>query len=231
MGGEPETPQSIRTLLKKLDPAAKTDAGRCCWARLPSLAASAARTERSAPPCAARGSQSESRMREIRTSGLMSGDGKRSVAPQGPSYRARPRLYSRCPGSAKAQRRSAEASFQTLRQAVEHDHLQSLARYEVHLDRKLEHMLAMLLSLKELKRPAEPSPIYATSSAETWRPLPIRGVALWARRDHSSSSPMGRKRSPQRNLTPAITASKSLIFLVPTGPLAPRRLRSSAYRL
>src|SRR5215207_9709862 len=34
-------------------------------------------------------------MREIRTSGLMSGDGKRSVAPQGPSYRARPRLYGR----------------------------------------------------------------------------------------------------------------------------------------
>src|SRR5215210_5796174 len=32
-------------------------------------------------------------MREIRTSGLMSGDGKRSVATQGPSYRARPRLY------------------------------------------------------------------------------------------------------------------------------------------
>jgi hypothetical protein len=54
MGGEPETPKSIRTLLKKLDPAAKTDAGRCCWARWPSLAASAARTERSAPPWAAR---------------------------------------------------------------------------------------------------------------------------------------------------------------------------------
>src|SRR3954447_8309062 len=39
-------------------------------------------------------------MREIRTSGLMSGDGKRSVATQGPSYRARPRLYDglvRCP--------------------------------------------------------------------------------------------------------------------------------------
>ena len=40
--------------LKKLYPAAKTDADRCCWARLPALAASAARTELGAPPCAAR---------------------------------------------------------------------------------------------------------------------------------------------------------------------------------
>jgi hypothetical protein len=32
-----------------------------------------------------------------------------------------------------------------------------MARYEVHLDRKLERMLAMLLKLKELKRPADPS--------------------------------------------------------------------------
>ena len=38
-------------------------------------------------------------MREIRTSGLMSGDGKRSVATQGPSYRARPRLYVRPDGA------------------------------------------------------------------------------------------------------------------------------------
>ena len=51
---QPGTPLSIRTLLKKLYPAAKTDAGRCCWARLPALAASAARTERGAPPCAVR---------------------------------------------------------------------------------------------------------------------------------------------------------------------------------
>ena len=38
-------------------------------------------------------------MRAIRTSGLMSGDGKRSVATQGPSYRARPRLYVRPDGA------------------------------------------------------------------------------------------------------------------------------------
>src|SRR3954453_5556002 len=41
MGDEPGTPLRIRTLLKKLYPAAKTDAGRCCWARLPSPAAAA----------------------------------------------------------------------------------------------------------------------------------------------------------------------------------------------
>src|SRR5215210_9092403 len=54
IGGEPGTPLSIRTLLKKLYPAAKTDTDRCCWARLPSPIASATHTERGAPPCAAR---------------------------------------------------------------------------------------------------------------------------------------------------------------------------------
>src|SRR4051794_6316453 len=44
IGDEPGTPLRIRTLLKKLYPAAKTDADRCCWARLPSPTASAART-------------------------------------------------------------------------------------------------------------------------------------------------------------------------------------------
>ena len=51
---QPGTPLSLRTLLKRLYPAAKPDADRCCWARLPALAASAARTELDAPPCAAR---------------------------------------------------------------------------------------------------------------------------------------------------------------------------------
>src|SRR3954466_14612943 len=54
IGDEPGTPLRIRTLLKKLYPAAKTDADRCCWARLPSPTASAARTALGAPPCAAR---------------------------------------------------------------------------------------------------------------------------------------------------------------------------------
>jgi hypothetical protein len=38
-------------------------------------------------------SQSESRMREIRTSGSMSGERKRSVCQSAPSHRASPRLY------------------------------------------------------------------------------------------------------------------------------------------
>src|SRR3954464_15807378 len=54
IGDEPGTPLSIRTLLKKLYPAAKTDADRCCWARLPSPTASAARSALGAPPRAAR---------------------------------------------------------------------------------------------------------------------------------------------------------------------------------
>src|SRR3954462_8332491 len=63
IGDEPGTPLRIRTLLKKLYPAAKTDADRCCWARLPSPTASAARTALGAPPCAARWNESENRMR------------------------------------------------------------------------------------------------------------------------------------------------------------------------
>jgi hypothetical protein len=37
------------------------------------------------------------------------------------------------------------------------DKLERLGRYEVHLDRKLERMLAMLLRLKELRRLAGPA--------------------------------------------------------------------------
>src|SRR3954464_382952 len=49
-----EHPLSIRTLLKKLYPAAKTDADRCCWARLPSPTASATHTELGPPPAVCR---------------------------------------------------------------------------------------------------------------------------------------------------------------------------------
>jgi hypothetical protein len=44
---------------------------------------------------------------------------------------------------------------QALGQALEPNRLEGLARYEVHLDRKLERTLAMLLKLKDLRRPAE----------------------------------------------------------------------------
>jgi hypothetical protein len=41
-------------------------------------------------------------------------------------------------------------------EALDPDKLERLGRYEVHLDRKLERMLAMLLRPKDLRRPAEP---------------------------------------------------------------------------
>jgi hypothetical protein len=44
---------------------------------------------------------------------------------------------------------------QALGEAVSPRHLDGVARYEVHLDRKLERMLAMML--KELRRPAQPT--------------------------------------------------------------------------
>ena len=43
-----------------------------------------------------------------------------------------------------------------LGEALDADKPERLGRYEVHLDRKLERMLAMLLRLKDLRRPAEP---------------------------------------------------------------------------
>jgi hypothetical protein len=42
-------------------------------------------------------------------------------------------------------------------EAVDPHRLEHLARYEVHLDRKLERMLAMLLKLQDLRRAAIPS--------------------------------------------------------------------------
>lgn len=45
---------------------------------------------------------------------------------------------------------------QALGEAVDPERLERLARYEVHLDRKLERMLAILLKLQDLRRAAEP---------------------------------------------------------------------------
>jgi hypothetical protein len=44
---------------------------------------------------------------------------------------------------------------QALGEALDPAKLEQLGRYEVHLDRKLERMLTMLLRLKELRRTAE----------------------------------------------------------------------------
>ena len=41
-------------------------------------------------------------------------------------------------------------------EALNPDKLERLGRYEVHLDRKFERTLAMLLKLKELRRPTVP---------------------------------------------------------------------------
>src|SRR5215831_12760602 len=45
---------------------------------------------------------------------------------------------------------------QAFGEAVDPHRLECLARYEVHLDRKLERMLAMLFKLQELRRAANP---------------------------------------------------------------------------
>ena len=44
---------------------------------------------------------------------------------------------------------------QAFGEALDPDKLERLGRYEVHLDRKLERMLTMLLRLKDLRRPAD----------------------------------------------------------------------------
>ena len=46
---------------------------------------------------------------------------------------------------------------QAFGEAVDPHRLERLARYEVHLDRKLERMIAMLLKLQDLRRAAIPS--------------------------------------------------------------------------
>jgi hypothetical protein len=46
---------------------------------------------------------------------------------------------------------------QAFGEAVDPDRLERLARYEVHLDRKLERMLAILFKLQELRRVANPT--------------------------------------------------------------------------
>jgi hypothetical protein len=46
---------------------------------------------------------------------------------------------------------------QAFGEAVDPDRLERLARYEVHLDRKLERMLAMLFKLQELRRALNPT--------------------------------------------------------------------------
>jgi hypothetical protein len=46
---------------------------------------------------------------------------------------------------------------QAFGEAVDPDRLERLARYEVHLDRKIERMLAMLFKLQELRRAANPT--------------------------------------------------------------------------
>jgi hypothetical protein len=46
---------------------------------------------------------------------------------------------------------------QAFGEALDPDRLQGLARYEVHLDRKLERTLAMLIKLQDLRRSSEPN--------------------------------------------------------------------------
>ena len=45
---------------------------------------------------------------------------------------------------------------QAFGEALDPDRLDRLARYEVHLDRKLERILAMLLKLQDLRRTITP---------------------------------------------------------------------------
>ena len=49
---------------------------------------------------------------------------------------------------------SRRAREQAFGESLDPDKLERLGRYEVHLDRKLERMLAMLLRLKDLRQRA-----------------------------------------------------------------------------
>lgn len=51
-----------------------------------------------------------------------------------------------------------EIKAQTLGEGLRAQQLEKLNRYEVHLDRKFERTLAMLLKLKDLRRPVNPAP-------------------------------------------------------------------------
>jgi hypothetical protein len=46
---------------------------------------------------------------------------------------------------------------QALGEALDPDRIDRLARYEVHLDRKLERILAMLFKLQDLRRTITPN--------------------------------------------------------------------------
>ena len=60
-----------------------------------------------------------------------------------------------CPGSTGGKKELANRPLireQAFGEALDPDKLERLGRYEVHLDRKLERMLAMLLRLKDLRQ-------------------------------------------------------------------------------
>ncbi|MGR8930342.1 MAG: hypothetical protein ACU836_06855 [Gammaproteobacteria bacterium] len=51
-----------------------------------------------------------------------------------------------------------EIKAQTMGEGLRAQQLEKLNRYEVHLDRKFERTLAMLLKLKDLRGPVPPAP-------------------------------------------------------------------------
>ena len=67
---------------------------------------------------------------------------------------------------------------QAFGEALDPDKLERLGRYEVHLDRKLERMLAMLLRLKDLRQDDRrgPDPFGKTAGHGSCRATPCRGA-------------------------------------------------------